>query len=74
MNCYICYSKNTDEDFICDRCDKYYCEDCSYTYSSHFQYEGSLCYWCSGQKRRKTLLKSDILNNKIKIILNEDCY
>lgn len=70
MRCYICYSDNLDEDFVCDRCENYYCEDCSYTYSLHFQYQGSLCHYCSDQKRRKPLLKSDILDNRIKIILD----
>jgi hypothetical protein len=67
-NCHICYS-NEEELFICDKCEELYCLDCSYTFSIHFQYEGSLCYWCSEQKRLKTLSKSDIRENKLKLIL-----
>jgi hypothetical protein len=70
MNCYICYSDNLDDEFICDKCEQHYCEECSYTYSIHYQYEGSLCYWCSDQNRRKKLTKEIIRNNKMKIILN----
>jgi hypothetical protein len=33
IHCHICYSLNTDEDFICDKCREYYCEDCSYTFT-----------------------------------------
>lgn len=67
--CHICYSLNTDDDFICDRCDQYYCEDCSYTFTLHYQLEGNRCYWCSDQKRKKPLtgeLKRDL---KIDFIL-----
>lgn len=67
--CHICYNE-TDKDFICDTCDNYYCEDCSYTYSLHYQYEGLQCYFCSNQNRRSKLSKEMIRNNKILLILN----
>lgn len=67
--CYICYSDNTDGDFICDSCNEYYCEDCSYTFSIHYQHQGSRCYSCANQSRRKKLDKSIIRENKIKLIL-----
>jgi hypothetical protein len=70
LRCYICFNI-TDEDFLCDRCEEYYCEDCSYTFTLHYQYEGSLCYWCSDQERKKPLDKSDIRDRKIKFILND---
>jgi hypothetical protein len=70
LYCHICYSTNTEEYFICDRCENHYCEECSYTHSIHYQYEGSLCYWCSDQNRRKKLTKEIIRNNKMKLILN----
>lgn len=67
--CYICYSDNTDDDFICDSCNEYYCEDCSYTFSIHYQHQGSRCYSCANQSRRKKLEKSIIRENKLKTIL-----
>lgn len=69
-HCHICYTLNVDDEFICDKCENYYCEECSYSYTIHFQYEGGLCYYCSDQKRRKTLSKEDIRNNKLFIIFN----
>ena len=67
-HCHICYSTNTDDDFICDRCGEHYCEDCSYSFTLHYQYEVSLCYWCSVQNRKTPLNKR---NSKIDFILNE---
>jgi hypothetical protein len=67
-HCHICYKIENDI-FTCDKCLELYCEDCSYTYTIHFQYEGCLCHWCSGQKRLKKLKKSDIRENKLKLIL-----
>ena len=67
-HCHICYTIE-DELFICDKCDELYCLDCSYTYTIHFQYEGCMCHWCSDQKRLKELSKSDIRENKLKLIL-----
>lgn len=49
--CHICYSE-TSEELICDKCEKYYCEECSYTFTIHYQYEGSQCYYCSDQRRK----------------------
>ena len=69
-HCHICYTLNVDDEFICAKCENYYCEECSYSYTIHFQYEGGLCYYCSDQKRRKTLSKEDIRNNKLFIIFN----
>jgi len=66
--CHICYTMNIDEKFICDRCKQHYCEECSYTFTYHFQYEGSLCYYCSNQPRRKPLLKDVVRDNKLKLI------
>ena len=68
-HCYICYQLiKKDNILICDKCENQYCHDCSYTYSLHFQYEGSLCYWCSDQHRRKPLTKDDIRDNKLKLL------
>lgn len=67
-HCHICYTTE-DELFTCDECDELYCLDCSYIYTIHFQYEGSLCYYCSDQKRLTKLTKSDIRENKLKLIL-----
>ncbi len=65
--CYICYAP-TDPEFICDRCDNHYCEDCSYSFTLHYQYEGGLCYWYSDQSRKKPLIKETVRENKIKWI------
>ena len=69
LHCYICF-KETDEEFICDKCDNYYCEDCSYTFTIHYQYEGGLCYWCSDQERKTPLIKSEVRERKLKYILD----
>jgi hypothetical protein len=69
-HCYICYEFE-DELFICDRCDNWYCYECSYSYTYHNPYEGNLCYLCSDQSRRKALTDNDIRNNKIKMCINE---
>jgi len=69
--CHICYKNNIDEDFICDTCDNYYCEDCSYTFTIHYQFQGSRCYCCSDQKRLKLLTKEMIRDNKLKLLINE---
>ncbi len=68
--CHICYSPNIDE-WVCDRCEQHYCEDCSYTFGIHYQYEGALCYHCSDQNRRKPLTREMIRDNKIKLVLQE---
>jgi len=67
--CYICFGQ-TEEDFVCDRCDEHYCEKCSYTYTLHYQHEGARCYRCSDQNRRTKLTKEEIRDNKIKAICN----
>lgn len=64
-NCYICHSTNVDSDFICDMCEQLYCEDCSYTFSLHYQHQGSRCYNCADQSRRTPLNKRDIKLNKL---------
>lgn len=65
-HCYICYTKNVEPDImICDICDEIYCEDCSYTFSLHYQHQGSRCYSCADQSRRTPLNKRDIKLNKV---------
>lgn len=70
--CHICLSDDVFIDektlLICDTCDEYYCYDCSYTFTLHYQFEGMRCYQCSGQKRIKPLDKRE---SKINYILNE---
>lgn len=65
--CYICYSQ-TDIEMICDRCEEHYCDDCSYTFSLHYQFQGSRCYSCAGQGR-KIPTKNEIRIRKIDIII-----
>lgn len=62
--CHICLSDNIIDDgdgtpLTCDKCGEFYCEECSYTFSIHFQYQGSLCYHCANQSRRAPLNKRD---------------
>jgi hypothetical protein len=64
-HCYICYTMSVDEEMICDRCEEIYCEDCSYTFSLHYQHQGSRCYHCADQSRRTKLDKRDITLNKV---------
>jgi len=52
-------------ELICDRCEEIYCEDCSYTFSLHYQHQGSRCYHCADQSRRTKLDKRDITLNKV---------
>lgn len=67
--CHICLSDDVyydgNEPLICDKCDEYYCHDCSYTFSIHFEYYGMMCYHCSDQRRLKPLNKRDMRINYI---------
>lgn len=67
--CHICFSDDIfyeeNEPLICDRCEEYYCYDCSYTYSIHYQHEGMRCYQCADQRRRKPINKRDFKINYI---------
>ena len=67
--CYICFQQ-IEENFVCDRCDEHYCEDCSYTFSLHYQHQGARCYSCADQSRRKPLTKQMIRDNKLNAICN----
>lgn len=69
--CWICYRFPIDINHLCDRCDNYYCEDCSYIFGIHYQHEGNRCYSCADQSRLKELTKEERRNNKLKLILNE---
>lgn len=68
IHCYICYSTSVEEDCVCDRCDEYYCSECSYTFEYYYQHEGTRCHWCADQSRRKPLTKEMIRENKLKLI------
>ncbi len=65
--CHICYAQ-TEPEFLCDRCDQYYCEGCSYAFTIHYQHEGARCHWCSDQDRIKPLTIEQKRDNKIKYI------
>lgn len=69
MECYceICFSL-TEPEWICDTCERYYCEDCSYSFTIHYQFQGGRCYQCADQSRRTPLNNRDIRINQI---LNE---
>lgn len=68
--CYICFKTPVEDWAICDICDEYYCEDCSYIFSQHYQFYGSRCYFCSNQYRIEKLIKEIIRSNKIKFFLD----
>ena len=68
--CYIC-NDITEEYLVCDICEQHYCDDCSYTYSLHYQFQGGRCYECSGQSRVKPLEKNKVRDNTIEIILKD---
>jgi hypothetical protein len=68
IHCHICYSTSVEEDCVCDTCDEYYCSECSYTFTLHYQHEGARCHWCADQSRRKPLTKEMIRENKLKLI------
>ena len=71
IHCRICYTENVDPEWVCDRCEQHYCEDCSYTFSLHYQHQGNRCYQCADQSRREKLPNIDILRDrKIKIWAN----
>jgi hypothetical protein len=72
IHCYHCFTTIVDEDFICDTCEELYCEECSYTFSLHYQFQGSRCYSCADQSRRNRLTKEEIRDNKLKLIQNEE--
>lgn len=67
-HCGRCYTMDVDEEFICDTCEEHYCEECSYTFTIHYQFQGSRCYLCADQFRRNKLELSTKRDNKIKLI------
>ena len=71
LPCYICYDR-TDPEFICDTCNRLYCEGCTYTYSLHYQHQGSRCFKCSDQSRINVLTKEELRNNKANYIISID--
>ena len=70
IHCYICYTTNVDEEYVCDKCEEHYCGDCSCTYDIHTQCDSNLCYTCADQFRKKSLTKSMIRDNKLLLLLN----
>lgn len=71
MYCIHCFSTSVEECDICDICECRYCYDCSYTYSLHYQFQGSRCYMCADQSRRTKLPLDDKRVNAIKLLTNE---
>lgn len=70
--CHICYEVDGIEDHnICDICDEIYCEGCSYTFSLHYQHQGSRCYICADQSRRERLTIIEKRDKKIRFISME---
>jgi len=68
-HCNICYTtENIDDHNICDVCDCVYCNDCSYSFTIHYQYYGAKCYLCADQSRRIRLTVETKRDNKIKLI------
>lgn len=69
--CYICFDQ-TEEEMVCDTCEEHYCEDCSYIFSLHYQFQGSRCYMCADQSREYPLDKAKIRERKINLMLEEN--
>lgn len=65
LHCYICSSLNTEEEMVCDICGQNYCEDCSYTFSIHYQFQGARCYSCADQRRRVPMSVREMKINSI---------
>jgi hypothetical protein len=78
MNCSLCKLKeivintSTTQRNIA-RChnDNYYCEDCTYIFSPHYQFQGARCYKCADQYRI-SLNKVQVRDNKVRFSLDED--
>jgi len=68
--CHICYSDKVDQEIFCDKCENYYCEECSYTFSLHYQHQGSRCYLCADQGRRNFISKKEKRDNKLKLYIH----
>jgi hypothetical protein len=76
--CSICYSKILDseissestEEFTCDLCDSFFCQDCSYFFTIHYQFQGSRCYSCADQWIRQKLDPIEKRDNKITYCLD----
>ena len=66
--CEICYEIDTDPILVCDTCECNYCEDCSYTFSIHYQFQGGRCYICADQRRRRSLTIEEKRDKKIKFL------
>lgn len=45
-HCHLC-GKETEIDFVCEKCEEFYCEDCSAKYTIHTQIDYSCCESCS---------------------------
>lgn len=67
--CHICGAE-TDVEYLCDSCDNYYCDTCSYVFTQ-FNSEGNYCHECANQPRRKKLTIDEIRDNKLKQLLDE---
>lgn len=69
--CYICFHI-TEPEFLCDSCDRYYCEECSYAFTIHYQFQGARCYSCADQRRIKPLNKIELRDNKINFSIDKN--
>ena len=82
--CYICFHI-TEPEFLCDSCDRYYCEECSYVtlaiqasstgklpFTIHYQFQGARCYSCADQRRIKPLNKIELRDNKINFSIDKN--
>ena len=67
--CFICLCDLNGTDLnTCDTCGEFYCEDCSYSFTYHYQFMGSRCYLCADQSRR---IKLDRRNSKLDYLLRK---
>ena len=72
-HCELCFVSDniTDEDLCkCDTCDRFYCEDCTYTFSLQYQFQGCRCYECSDHNRIKGKINFvKLRDNKLKVLM-----
>ena len=68
--CYICFGA-TEEEIVCDTCGNHYCDNCSYSFTLHYQFQGPRCYKCSEQSRITPLKRDEVLENFFYMVENE---
>jgi hypothetical protein len=66
-HCEICYGRPSDL-YICEVCDKFYCDDCACRFSMKNQIDYNCCIYCANQLKYSPT-KQTIRENKIILTL-----